>query len=352
MPAGRSSHPVSAGAVVLYALGGTISMAGDGGGGVVARLSGADLLEALSGLDDIAIEARDTNPIPSADLTFADILEVVAEASAAVDAGARGVVLTQGTDTLEETAFLIDCLWRHREPFVISGAMRNPTLPGADGPANLSAAMRVAATNGARELGALVVFNDEIHSARHVRKTHSTSPATFRSPDAGPIGHVVEGVARVLVRVPRFDPLPVVMRSDLATTSVALHTATIEDDYALLTLLADGCASLARQADDGGRPVRRGLVVAGLGAGHVRAEAAEILGRIAQSMPVVLTSRTGAGSILSSTYGAAGAERDLLARGLIGGGFLHPYKARVLLRLLIAAGAGPDEIEGVFNRYR
>lgn len=334
---------------MLYALGGTISMAGDGEGGVVARLSGADLLQGLSGLDDIAIEARDTKAIPSADLTFADIVEVVAEASAAVDAGARGVVLTQGTDTLEETAFLIDCLWRHREPFVISGAMRNPTLPGADGPANLSAAVRVAGTQGARELGALVVFNDEIHSARHVRKAHSTSPATFQSVDTGPIGHVVEGVARVLVRVPRLDPLPVVTRSDLAATRVALHTATLEDDCVLLARLADEFTLLA---DHRGQPARWGLVVAGLGAGHVRAEAAEILGRIARSMPVVLTSRTGAGSILSSTYGAAGAERDLLARGLIGGGFLHPYKARVLLRLLIAGGAESAEITGVFDRYR
>ena len=124
----------------------------------------------------------------------------------AVRDGAHGVVVTQGTDTMEETAFLVDCLWDDDAPFVFTGAMRNPTLPGADGPANLTAAIRTAAVDAARGRGAMVVFNDEIHAARFVRKTHSTSPAAFRSPDAGPIGHVVEGVPRFLTDVSRRSP--------------------------------------------------------------------------------------------------------------------------------------------------
>src|SRR4051812_20071278 len=193
-------------------------------GGVTARLTGSDLVAGL----DVGVDVRDVRAVPSAHLSFADVLDVVDAACEAVDAGARGVVLTQGSDTLEETAFLVDSVWTHGAPFVVTGAMRNPTLPGADGPANLLAAIQVAAADAARGRGALVVFNDEIHAARHVRKSHSTSPATFVSPDAGPVGHVVEGVPRFLARVPRLQPVTGVPRAALAATRIALYTATLD----------------------------------------------------------------------------------------------------------------------------
>ena len=319
--------------VVLFALGGTIAMAGGGGAGVVARLTGHDLVGGASGLDDVPIEVRDVPAMPSADLTFRDVLDVVESAGQAITDGARAIVLTQGTDTLEETAFLVDSVWSHEAAFVLTGAMRNPTLPGADGPANLVAAMRVACSDAARRRGALVVFNDEIHTARFVRKTHSTHTATFTSPDAGPIGHVVEDVARFLLDVPRRTPIAGFTEQSLAATRVALYTATFDDDGGLLAPVAGTC---------------QGLVVAGFGAGHVPAHLAPALGELAREIPVVLTSRAGAGSVLDATYGAVGSERDLRDRGLINGGFVHPYKARVLLRLLVAAGASTAAIAGAF----
>ncbi|SCF30816.1 L-asparaginase [Micromonospora viridifaciens] len=322
--------------VALFTLGGTIAMAGTSGQGVVNRLTGAELTAAVPGLADIPLDVHDVRAVPSAALAYRQVLDLVDAAGAAVAAGATGAVVTQGTDSLEETAFLADLVWPHPAPLVVTGAMRNPTLAGPDGPANLLAAARVAAAPAARDLGVLVAFNDEIHAARFVRKTHSTSTATFASPDAGALGHVIEGEVRLLTRPSRRAPLPPVDADRLAATRVALHTVTLDDDVALLD-------ALARDVD--------GLVVAGFGVGHVPPAFAPVLGALAERMPVVLTSRTGAGSVLRHTYGAVGSETDLLRRGLVCGGLLDPYKAKVLLRLLLAGGADRAEVHAAFHRY-
>ncbi|MDT4916866.1 MAG: L-asparaginase [Pseudonocardiales bacterium] len=318
--------------VALFALGGTISMTGASHGGVVPRLTGDDLLAGLGALP-VQVDVHDAVPVPSAALSFADVLDTVAAAQRAVARGAIGVVLSQGTDTLEETAFLIDSVWEDEAPFVVTGAMRNPTLPGADGPANLHAAIEVAAAAAARGRGVLVAFLDEIHAARHLRKTHSTSPAAFASPDLGPIGHVVEGTPRFLVELPRRTPITGWTIEQLMQTRVALYTVTLDDDGKLL---------------DGPDHSHQGLVIAGFGAGHVPPTLLPAIDEIIEAMPVVLTSRSGAGPVLAETYSAPGSERDLLARGVIGGGFVHPFKARVLLRLLVAAGADRKEIATAF----
>jgi L-asparaginase len=319
--------------VALFTLGGTISMAGS------RRLTGDDLTAAMPGLTGPsglghAVEIQDIEKVPSANLTAAKLLEVVDAASKAVAAGAVGVVVTQGTDTLEESAFLADLVWPHPQPLVFTGAMRNPTLAGPDGPANLLAALRVACSPAARDLGALVVFKEEIHAARWVRKTHSTSTATFVSPNTGPIGHVVEDQVRVLTRPLRLDGVQGSAEpAELANIQVALYTVTLDDDGLLLQGLAD---------------THQGLVVAGYGVGHVPAALAPVLGELATRIPVVLTSRTGAGSIVRNTYDSPGSEIDLLRRGLIDGGFLDPYKARILLRLLLATD---DDLTAGFAQY-
>jgi L-asparaginase len=322
----------------LFTLGGTISMAGTTADGVT-RLTGADLAAAVPGLAELPVplEIQDVELVSSANLTLAKVLDVVDAASKAISNGATGVVVTQGTDTLEETAFLVDQVWPHPQPFVLTGAMRNPTLAGHDGPANLLAACRVACSPAARDLGALVVFNDQIHAARWVRKTHSSSTATFVSPNAGPIGHLVENQVRILTRPGRQDGVPGrADAADLDAARVALYTLTLDDDGVLLEGLAD---------------THQGLVVAGFGVGHVPAALAPVLGALAERIPVVLTSRTGGGSVARNTYSSPGSESDLLGRGLIDGGFLDPYKARVLLRLLLATGEGRDEITAAFAQH-
>lgn len=320
--------------VVLVALGGTISVHGGARG---ERWAGAEIAAAVPGLSDLGIplDVRDMQSVPSGSLTFSHILEVVAVASQAVAEGADGVVVTQGTDTLEETAYLVDLVWAHPVPFVLTGAMRQPAMAGADGPANVLAAVRVAAAEQARNMGALVVLNDEIHAARWVRKTHSTNPATFVSPSAGPLGHVVEGRVRMLLTPPRRTFLSARVDKDRCETArVALHVVSLDDDGTQL---------------EGLESTHAGLVVAGFGVGHVPASLAGRLGSLADRMPVVLTSRTGSGSTLRHTYSAPGSETDLRQRGLIDGGFLDPYKARVLLRMLLATGAGRDEMVQAFE---
>src|SRR6185437_15072259 len=131
-------------------------------------------------------------------ISFTDLLGLRDEILRRVEDGSAGIVITQGTDTIEETAFALDLLWAGHAPIVITGAMRNPTLPGADGPANLLAAVRVAASPAARGLGVLVVIADEIHAARFVSKRHTQSPAAFAAL-AGPLGWVSEGDVRIVL---------------------------------------------------------------------------------------------------------------------------------------------------------
>ncbi|HEY9370712.1 asparaginase [Streptomyces sp.] len=302
------------GRVTVFTLGGTISARG----GDASRMSGA---EVVGGAD---VDLRDFRRLPSSSLSLADLHALAEEVRATVAAGS-GVVVVQGTDTLEETAFLLDLLCETKEPIAVTGAMRRPDLPGADGPANLAAAIAVAGDPRCRGLGVVVVLADEIHAARHVRKTHTTSVATFASPGAGPLGHVVEGVPRILLR-------------PAATTTT--HPLSLDPDVrvALLTLSLGDRGELLDAVDDR----FDGLVVAAFGAGHVPTWLVEPLEALAARIPVVLASRTGAGATLSHTYRGPGSEYDVLHRGLVPAGPLDPVKARLLLTALLSSGAkGP-----------
>jgi L-asparaginase len=319
--------------VVVFGLGGTIAMTSPDGQAVTPTLSADSLLAAVPGLADLdaTLDPTTFRSRPGASLTFADLTDLAAAIRAQLEAGAGGVVVTQGTDTIEETAFLLDLLHHRDEPVVVTGAMRNPTQAGADGPANLLAAIRVAADDACRGQGALVVFNDEIHAAGRVRKTHSSSTATFQSPNGGPIGYVVEGIPRLLS--------PVVHRHTVNTTTdstprVGLLVATLGDDHRSVP------------TPDGGL---NGLVVAGFGVGHVPDSWVAPLTALAAAIPVVLCSRTGGGPVLSHTYGFPGSEQDLQSRGLLGAGFLDPYKARILLHLCLTAAADTDMIAAAFR---
>jgi L-asparaginase len=324
--------------VGLFSLGGTIAMTADAvARGVVPRLAAADLMASVPGLSATGIQVRthDVRGLPGASLGFADVLALLEMIEQEVTSGAvAGAVVTQGTDTIEETSWLLDLLYAGDAPIVVTGAMRNPTVAGADGPANVLAAVQVAASPAARGLGVLVAFADDVYAARDVRKTHATSVTAFASANSGPIGHVSAGTVRIWSS-PHRPQISAALdaRARLDAARVVVVPVTLGQDDTLLRALAD-------RVD--------GLVVAGFGVGHVPDRVVGALTELAARIPVVLASRTGAGMVAAATYAFPGSESDLLARGLIRAGYLDPYKARILLQVLLAAGADDAEIRRIF----
>jgi L-asparaginase len=315
--------------LAVFSLGGTIAMTAQNDGTVAPALTGQQLLDAVPQIAQLGygLEVASFREKPGASLTYDDLFDLSDYIAAAIDAGAVGVVVTQGTDTIEETAYFLDLRHDHRVPVVVTGAMRNPTMAGADGPANLLAALQTAAAPHTPRR-ALVVFGDEVHAATHVSKTHSTSITAFAS-GIGPIGHVAEG--RVTYHA-RTDPAPAIHGAKLRTARTGLITAALGDD-------ADMLDAAGERLD--------GLVIAGFGAGHVPADWVSTLEKLAARIPVVLGTRTGRGPVLSCTYGFPGSESDLLARGLLSAGSLAPVKAKVLLHTALATGLTSADIHGL-----
>ena len=325
--------------ILIAALGGTIaSTAQATAQGVSPQASGEDIA-AAAGLDTLPFPAQlefaQIAQTGSGSITLAMLAQVVARAKEARAAGIDGVVLTQGTDTLEETAFALSVLNDSGVPVAVTGAMRNPTLPGADGPANVRAAIIAAADPRIAMLPAVAVFADEVHDPSFVRKLHSTSVATFSSgPAAGPLGWISED-SLILAHVPATLPGIFPVTSGTEFPQVALIEVGLGDSLALLDALPQ--AGYA------------GAVISGVGGGHVPEWAVERVRSLAARMPVVYASRTGSGRTLEKTYGYPGAEYDLLAAGCIPAGRLDARKARLLLVLALAAKVSPQQAFAYFR---
>src|SRR5271166_1077879 len=249
--------------------------------------------------------------------------------------GFDGAVVIQGTDTIEESAFILDLLVGGEKPVVVTGAMRGADAPGADGPANLLAAARVATAREARGLGTLAVLNYDIHAARFVQKSHTTLPSAFSSPLVGPLGAVAEGRPRFFVRVAR---TPTLSAAGGPAAPIALVKWAMGEDGRMLSALPSlGYA---------------GLVVEGMGAGHVPADVAPILGDLAAKIPVVLATRAMTGPVFTRTYGYPGSEIDLIARNLVPAGYLSGLKARLLLGFTLRSGRGAETVGKAFAPYQ
>lgn len=317
-------------------MGGTIAMR-EIGGRLQAGLDGKELLATLPNTDGVGdIDVLALRSVPGVDLTLDDVLDLAEEIDVRLGSQADGVVVTQGTDTLEEVAFALDLIVTSSLPIVVTGALRYPAMPGADGPANLLNAFVVAASPAARDLGVVVVSNDQIHAARFVRKLHTSNPGAFQSPLAGPIGWVSEGTATVVSRPPRLPAIPRPHRASVPL-SVALVPLTLGSDGRILRALpAMGFA---------------GAVLELMGAGHAPSAVVDDIEELALAMPVVFASRTGVGQLLHQTYGFVGSEQSMLGAGLISAGWLDGTKARLLLTLLLREGASTAQLRQAFAKY-
>jgi L-asparaginase len=320
--------------LLFISLGGTITMVPGSGSGITPKLGAAELVASVPALADVAdIEAQSPFKLPSPSLSIGNLVDVAVAVRQGLSQGFDGAVVIQGTDTIEESAFLLDLLVDGDKPVVITGAMRGAAAPGADGPANLLAAAIVAASPDSRGMGTLAVLNDEIHAARFVQKSHTALCSAFLSPMAGAIGTVIEGRPRYYTRVARNACLS---PDGGPPAPVALVKMTMGDDGRLLAALPGlGYA---------------GAVLEGMGAGHVPADVAPLVGELAGRMPVVLASRVTTGPVFTRTYGYPGAEIDLIQRGVVPAGYLSGPKARLLLGL-VRRGAGAS-VEEAFAPYR
>ncbi len=304
--------------------GGTISMLVDpAAGGAVPALDGAAILARTPGLDRIAeVVPVDLARTPASAFTFAGLLEIAAAIrDRCADPTIDGVVVVQGTDTIEETAFLFDLLQRSAKPVVVTGAMRNAGEAGWDGPANLRAAARVAASAEAAGRGVMVVLAGTIEPADDVTKTHASALDTFRSLNAGRLGRVEDG--RVIFERkpgPRRGPLAL----ERAAEPIPIVIATVAMDPSIL----DAVTALGPA----------GIVVEATGAGNTAPGLLDAATRaMTAGIPVVLTTRCPGGAA-GTAYGFPGGGASWVRAGAMLAGTLTGPKARIALALGLGAG--------------
>lgn len=334
-----SASPAALPRIAVLATGGTIAgSAADAAqtSGYQAGVVGVDrLLAAVPALSHVArIEAEQVASIDSKDLDIA-LWTMLAERIAALAAceDIDGIVVTHGTDTLEETAYALHLVVKTDKPVVLTAAMRPSSALSADGPLNLLGAVTVAGSPAARGQGVLVAFNNRIHSARDVVKTSTYAVDAFHSPEIGALGWVQDG----RVEFQR----AVVRPHTTATPFVALAS------WPVVEIVASYAGASRTAVDAFVASGAQGIVVAGTGNGSIHTCVQAALGEAsARGVAVVRASRVGSGHVMRN--GAASDD----ALGFVSAGTLNPYKARVLLMLALAAGERePAALQQVFDTY-
>jgi L-asparaginase len=316
----------------LIATGGTISMGRDAESGAsVPFLGGADILAQVPGYDRHArVEVREFGRYPGPHMTIERIWSLRSTVLDAVRDGVEGIVITHGTDTIEETAYLLDRSVESSVPIAITGAMRTISELSWDGPANLLAAIQVAAAPGAARRGVMVVMDDRIIQGAEVVKTHAEEFGTFQSPNWGPLGIVDKGQVLFYRESRRRPPL----QPEAPGTPVDLVKMVAGADSRLIE------ASLVTDA--------RGIVIEALGRGNVPPAAVIGVRRWMEAgRPVVLTSRSLRGRVLD-TYAYAGGGHELREMGVIFGDHLTGQQARI--ELMLAIGICGDDLQAIQNR--
>ncbi|CAA9312446.1 MAG: L-asparaginase [uncultured Gemmatimonadetes bacterium] len=316
--------------VVLIATGGTISMRIDPErGGAVPRLTGSEILHTVPGVEEVArLEVREFGRYPGPHMTIDRMWELRRAILDAIgEGGVDGVVVTHGTDTIEETAYLLDRSLPAETPVVITGAMRNSSELSWDGPANLMSAVEVAASREARGRGTMVVMDEEIVQGAEVVKTHTEAAGTFRSPNWGPLGITDKGRVLFYRESRRKRPL------EPETPIPAVD---------LVKVVAGMDARLVEASLDSGA---RGIVLEALGRGNVPPAVVPGIRRwVDAGRPVVVASRSARGRVLD-TYAYPGGGHELREMGAIFADHMTGQQARI--ELMLALGVFGDELARV-----
>lgn len=313
--------------ILVLHTGGTIAMKEDTLTGGVSPDVSNPLMDAPIHIDDdVELIVEDIFNIPSPHMTPKEMLQLKERIQLAYLSGVDGVVITHGTDTLEETAFFLDTTIGGQLPIVVTGAMRSSNEIGSDGLYNFESAIRVAKSPDALGKGVLVVMNDEIHSARYVTKTHTTNIATFRTPTLGPIGLVTKHRILFMQELLNNRHLDVDRVDGLFPIVKAYAGMTGELFDALADSLIDG------------------LVIEALGAGNLPPQTIEPLKKlIARNIPVVLVSRCFNG-VAEPVYDYLGGGIELQALGVIFCNSINSQKARIKLLIAKNRGLTMDEL--------
>ena len=307
--------------VLLISTGGTISSLRKAGGGAIPELAGQDFVRMFPELDSLAkVSATEFSRVPSFYLGFDELLRLSKSIEDALSTGEYdGVVITMGTDTMDEASYCLDLLLNLDAPVVITGAMRSPESPGSDTQMNLYNSVVAASSESLKGVGCVVCMNGELHHARYVAKMNTVSLSAFQSPGVGPIG-VIRGNGVVLymrnVQREHIRPERVDARVELVRYGIGM----------------DG--SLLQAALDLGA---QGVVIEAFGGGHLGPSSIPVIEQaVARDIPVVLTSRCTSGELLEDTYGFEGSETHLKKIGVIFASGLVGVKARIKLILLLS----------------
>ena len=320
--------------IVLIATGGTIASAPVASGAVNAGLSGERLLASLHApLDGVSVTVENFEAAGSYALDLATIHRLCRRIDALLaDDAVSGVVVTHGTDTMEESAFLAWLLVRSDKPVVFTGAQRHAGQPDTDGPRNIHDAIMLAASGALVGIGAVIVFEGDIHGARSVAKTHTSRVDTFRSAGLGKLGEIDGGKVHLYSR-------PALPRPQIAAPR-------LDPDVELIAL---GLGSTPRYLDWAGANGASGIVLSAFGRGNAPKGFAAATERIvAAGIPVLIASRCAEGRT-RAVYGNDSGGRTLVEAGGILAGDLSPIKARLALSAMLGAGYDPTRIATAFG---
>lgn len=322
--------------VELIATGGTIAMKIDPvKNAPVPAISGEDLLATVPEVADYAkIEVNNLSNVPSDYMDPARWIELTKAVSTALQRPeVAGVIVSHGTDTLEETAFWLDLTVKSEKPVVVIGAQRNASSSDFDGPRNLLNAVRIATDEQAKGMGTMLAMNNQINAARHVTKTHTANVETFKSGDYGFLGEV-------------YPDRVIFARKPLGHQHIEI-TAETMPKVEIIAMYGGADGSLLRSAVDQGA---KGIVVQALGMGNMNKPMFEAVKyALGKNVPVVISTRVHNGRVMAN-YGFEGGGKTTADAGAVMAGNLSPQKARILLMLLMQSGtSGKEDLQAAFD---